>query len=272
MKNDFEMYQSVLSRRTEHIKKKERQKRIIMHTVPVIACLCLTVGLGLGYWNYSRNIPSIPSSPDIIIEVPTTAAESTSQVPTVRTSSKTTVSATKTAKTTVTGTSKTEKETTSAVKTSTNTETTEANTTETTAAPVTEPPTQQTSVIETSVNVTMTTQSSANTTLTTHDDAHITTSVITTSGGNNMGGVFSKVYIDGVTYYYIGTDDSGDDGKNEYTLDEFLGYGTDFEGIFHDNPTVKFYTILESDDIVVAIKKGEQIPFTRKLPFKESKK
>ena len=69
--------------------------------------------------------------------------------------------------------------------------------------------------------------------------------------------------------YYIGTDDSGDDGKNEYTLDEFLGYGTDFEGIFHDDPTVKFYTILESDDIVVAIKKGEQIPFTRKLPFKE---
>ena len=269
MKSNYELYQSVLSRRTEHRKKKERQKRIIMHTVPVIACLCLTVGLGLGYWNYSRNIPSIPSSPDIVIEVSTTTAEANSQVSTVKTSSKTTVSATKTVKTTATETTKTEKDTTSAVKTSTNTETTEENTTETIADPVTETQTQQTSVIETTVTVTMTTQSSANTTITTHDDTHITTSVTTTSGGNNMGEVFSKVYIDGVVYYYIGTDDSGDDGKNEYTLDEFLGYGTDFEGIFHDDPTVKFYTILESDDIVVAIKKGEQIPFTRKLPFKE---
>ncbi|WP_294754098.1 hypothetical protein [uncultured Ruminococcus sp.] len=267
MKSNYELYQSVLSRRTEHRKKKERQKRIIMHTVPVIACLCLTVGLGLGYWNYSRNIPSIPSSPDIVIEVSTTTAEANSQVSTVKTSSKTTVSATKTVKNTATETTKTEKETTSAAKTSTNAETTEANTTETIADPVTEPSTQQTSVIETTVTVTMTTQSSVSTTA--QSNSNNSHPVTTTSGGNNMGEVFSKVYIDGVVYYYIGTDDSGDDGKNEYTLDEFLGYGTDFEGIFHDDPTVKFYTILESDDIVVAIKKGEQIPFTRKLPFKE---
>ncbi|WP_295090916.1 hypothetical protein [Ruminococcus sp.] len=266
MKNDYEMYQSVLSKRNEHREKKERQKRIIIRAVPVFACFVLTAGLGLGYWNYSKNIPNIPSYPDIGEEV-TTSSEVTTSLST-HINSAATVSGTKTVRTTTAHT--TEKATTSAVETSTSTESTEttvADMIETTAAPVTEPSTQQTSVIETTVTVTMTTQSSVSTTA--QSNSNNSHPVTTASGGNNMGGVFSKVYIDGVVYYYIGTDDSGDDGKNEYTLDEFLGYGTDFEGIFHDDPTVKFYTILESDDIVVAIKKGEQIPFTRKLPFKE---
>ena len=258
MKSNYELYQSVLSRRTEHRKQKERQKRIIMHTVPVIACLCLIVGLGLGYWNYSRNIPSIPSSPDIVIEVSTNTAESTSQVSTVSTSSKTTVSAPKATKTTATETTKTEKETTSAVKTITNTETTEVNTTETTAAPVTEPPTQQTSVIETTVTITMTTQSSVSTTVTTHDDSHNSSYTTTTSDGHNMGGDYPKVIINGVTYY-CGT---VDDGFAEFIADEFLGYGTDFEGIYHDNPTIRYYTVLENENIVIAVTKiGAQIPF-----------
>ena len=258
MKSNYELYQSVLSRRTEHREKKERQKRIITHTVPVIACLCLTVGLGLGYWNYSRNIPSIPSSPDIAIEVSTTTAEATSQVSTVSTSSKTTVTATKTVKNTATETTKTEKETTSAAKTSTNAETTEANTTETTAAPVTEPPTQQTSVIETTVTITMTTQSSVSTTVTTHDDSHNSSYTTTTSDGHNMGGDYPKVIINGVTYYCGAVDD----GFDEFTADEFLGYGTDFEGIYHDNPTIRYYTVLENENIVIAVTKiGAQIPF-----------
>ena len=256
MKSNYELYQSVLSRRTEHRKKKERQKRIIMHTVPVIACLCLTVGLGLGYWNYSKNIPSIPSSPDIIMEVSTTTAEANSQVSTVKTSSKTTVSATKTVKNTATETTKTEKETTSAAKTSTNAETTEANTTETIADPVTETQTQQTDIIETTVTVTMTTQSSVSTTAQTNDNNshHVTT----TSEGQDIKEDYYKVIINGVIYYCR----SIDDGFDEFTTNEFLGYGTDFEGVFHDNPTIKYYTVFENENIVIAVTEiGAQIPF-----------
>ncbi len=257
MKNDYEMYQSVLSKRNEHREKKERQKRIIIRAVPVFACFVLTSGLGLGYWNYSKNIPNIPSYPDIGEEV-TTSSEVTTSLST-HINSAATVSGTKTVRTTTAHT--TEKATTSAVETSTSTESTEttvADMIETTAAPVTEPPTQQTSVIETTVTVTMTTQSSANTTITTHDDAHITTSVTTTSGGNNMGEGYPKVIINGVTYYCGAVDD----GFDEFTADEFLGYGTDFEGIYHDNPTIRYYTVIENENIVIAVTKiGAQIPF-----------
>ena len=148
MKNDYEMYQSVLSKRNEHRVKKERQKRIIIRTVPVLACLVLTVGLGLGYWNYSKNIPNIPSTPVIIEEVTTTSSVITTSV-SISINSATTVSSTKTVRTTTAHT--TEKSTTSVTETSTNAETTEANTTETIADPVTETQTQQTDVIETTV-------------------------------------------------------------------------------------------------------------------------
>jgi cytoskeletal protein RodZ len=255
MKNDYEMYQSVLSKRNEHRVKKERQKRIIIRTVPVLACLVLTVGLGLGYWNYSKNIPNIPSTSVIIEEVTTTSSVITTSVST-NINSATTVSSTKTVRTTTAHT--TEKSTTSVTETSINTETTEVNTTETTAAPVTEPQTQQTTVIETTVTVTTTTQSSANTTVTTHDDAYITTSVTTTSPKHKWYEDFPKVTVNGVTYYYMGEDDS----DNEFTADEFLGYGTDFEGFYHDDSTIRYYTVLEDKNVVIAVtKKGDQIPF-----------
>ncbi len=255
MKNDYEMYQSVLSKRNEHRVKKERQKRIIIRTVPVLACLVLTVGLGLGYWNYSKNIPNIPSTPVIIEEVTTTSSVITTSV-SISINSATTVSSTKTVRTTTAHT--TEKSTTSVTETSTNAETTEANTTETIADPVTETQTQQTDVIETTVTVTMTTQSSANTTITTHYDTHITTSVTTTSGSHDTGEGYPKVIINGVTYYCGAVDD----GFDEFTADEFLGYGTDFEGIYHDNPTIRYYTVLENENIVIAVTKiGAQIPF-----------
>lgn len=248
MKNDYEMYQSVLSKRNEHREKKERQKRIIIRTIPVFACFVLTAGLGLGYWNYSKNIPNIPSYPDIGDEV-TTSSEVTTSVST-NSNSEATISSTKTVITTTAHT--TEKATTSAAETSTSTEsseTTVANTTET------EPPTQETTVTETTVTAAMTTQSSVKTTVTTQDDAQITTSVTTTFIKQEW---YQKVIIDGVTYYYIGQDDS----SNEFTTDEFLGYGTDFEGIFHDDPTIRFYTVLKYDNIIVAVtKKGAQIPF-----------
>ena len=125
----------------------------------------------------------------------------------------------------------TEKETTSAAKTSTNTETTEANTTETTIDPVTETQTQQTSAIETTVTVTLTTQSNIRTTAQANDNnSH---PVTTTSGGQDVTEDYPKVIINGVTYYCRAVDD----GFDEFTTDKFLGYGTDFEGVYHDNPT-----------------------------------
>ena len=253
MKNDYEMYQSVLSKRNEHREKKERQKRIIIRTVPVFACFVLTAGLGLGYWNYSKNIPNIPSYPDIGEEV-TTSSEVTTSLST-HINSAATISSTKTFITTTAHT--TEKSTTSVTETSTSTESTEttvADMTETAAVTETEPPTQNTTV-----TVTMTTQSSVSTTVTTHDDSHNSSYTTTTSDGHNMGGDYPKVIINGVAYYGGSVDDS--DG-NEYTIDEFLGYGTDFEGVFHDNPTIKYYTVFENENIVIAVTEiGAQIPF-----------
>ena len=74
MKNDFEMYQSVLSKRNEHRLRKERRIRIIMRTVPILACFVLTVVLALG-WKHIDKMPIIPSAPDII-EVTTEAITS----------------------------------------------------------------------------------------------------------------------------------------------------------------------------------------------------
>ena len=252
MKNDYEMYQSVLSKRNEHRVKKERQKRIILRTVPVLACLVLIIGLGLGYWNYSKNIPNIPSYPDINEKVATTRSEITTSVST-NSNSAATISSMKTVRTTTSHTTK--KSTTTVTETSTSAEKneiTEVNTTKT------EPPTQNTTFIKTTVTVTITTQSSVSKTVTTHDDSHITTSVITTSEKHKWSEDFPKVIINGVTYYYIGEDD----GDNEFTTDEFLGLGTDFEGIFHEDPTIRYYTVLEDKNAVIAVtKKGDQIPF-----------
>lgn len=66
MKNDFEMYQSVLSRRNEHRLKKERRVRIFKRTAPVLAGFIFTVVLGLGYWNHFGKMPIILSDPDIV--------------------------------------------------------------------------------------------------------------------------------------------------------------------------------------------------------------
>ena len=86
MKNDYEMYQSVLSRRNEHRLKKERRTRIIKRTFPVLACFIFTVLFRLGYWKHLDKTPIIPSDPDSI-EVTTEAATSsvTGNVSTVTT-------------------------------------------------------------------------------------------------------------------------------------------------------------------------------------------
>lgn len=69
MKNDDQMYQSVLSRYAEYQEtKKKQRKQTIRRTVPVLACFCFCAVLGLGYWKHFRNLPNIPVQPDFIDE------------------------------------------------------------------------------------------------------------------------------------------------------------------------------------------------------------
>lgn len=89
MKNHNEMYQSLLSRYEEHQKKKKRRILTIRRTVPVLACFCLTIALGVGYWDHFRNLPHIPVQPNII-EEPTVEIHETTT--TASTDANTTVS------------------------------------------------------------------------------------------------------------------------------------------------------------------------------------
>ena len=85
MKNHNEMYQSLLSRYEEHQEKKNRRIRMIRLTVPVLACFCLTIVLGLGYWNNFHKLQDIPGQSGIIEETATEATEAvTSAVPETR--------------------------------------------------------------------------------------------------------------------------------------------------------------------------------------------
>lgn len=68
MKNYDEMYQSVLSKYDEYLEKKRKRIRTIKRTVPVLACFCLTIVLGVGYWDHFKNLPHIPVQPNIIEE------------------------------------------------------------------------------------------------------------------------------------------------------------------------------------------------------------
>ena len=77
MKNDDQMFQSVLSRRNEYRERRKKRILTIKHTVPVLACFCLCAVLGLGYWNHFRNIPSIPVQPDVIDETTLDVPETT---------------------------------------------------------------------------------------------------------------------------------------------------------------------------------------------------
>ena len=90
MKNDDQMYQSVLSRYAEYQEtKKKRRKLAIKRTVPVLACFCLTVALGVGYWDHFRNLLHIPVQPNIIEEPTVETPETTT---TASTDANTTVS------------------------------------------------------------------------------------------------------------------------------------------------------------------------------------
>ena len=81
MKNYDEMYQSVLSKYDEYLEKKRKRIRTFKRTAPVLACFCLTIALGVGYWDHFKNLPHIPVQPNIIeestIEKPDTTTTST---------------------------------------------------------------------------------------------------------------------------------------------------------------------------------------------------
>ncbi len=83
MKNDDQMFQSVLSRRNEYQERRKRRILTIKHSAPVLACFCLCAVLGLGYWNHFRKLPGIPVQPDVIdettLEVPETTTSTESE-------------------------------------------------------------------------------------------------------------------------------------------------------------------------------------------------
>lgn len=83
MKNDDQMYQSVLSRRAAYRQTQENRRRTIRRITPVFACACLAVVLGVGYWNHFRNMPTIPTLPDSsqALTTETTAETGSTEVP-----------------------------------------------------------------------------------------------------------------------------------------------------------------------------------------------
>ncbi|MBO4524416.1 MAG: hypothetical protein J5723_07040 [Ruminococcus sp.] len=92
MKNYDEMYQSVLSKYDEYLEKKKKRICTIRRTVPVLACFCLTIVLGVGYWNHFKNLTQIPVQPNILeeptIEIPDTTSAVTTNT-TIQTEIKT---------------------------------------------------------------------------------------------------------------------------------------------------------------------------------------
>ncbi len=87
MKNDDEMYQSVLSRREEYHEKKEKRIRTIRRTAPVLACFCVTVVFGLRFWDDLAKLPHVPIQPDIVDEPMIESSESTTAADTTESSS-----------------------------------------------------------------------------------------------------------------------------------------------------------------------------------------
>ena len=85
MKNDDEMYQSVLSRWNEYQEKKKQRVRMIKRTLPVLACFCVVVMFGLDYWERLEKLPSIPEQPEIIDESTTENFETDTTVETIAT-------------------------------------------------------------------------------------------------------------------------------------------------------------------------------------------
>ena len=82
MKNDDQMYQSVLSRRDAYRLQQQKRTRTVKRLTPVLACFCFTIGLGLGIWKHQSNLPHVPvktvTETTATTETTTTIAETTS--------------------------------------------------------------------------------------------------------------------------------------------------------------------------------------------------
>ena len=104
MKNNDEMYQSLLSRYEEYQQKKKKRLLVIGRVVPALACFCLAIILGLGYWKHNSGLPIIPEQPEIIEATTVSTAEITQTAQTttdIKTASA--ISTTKKTATTVSG-------------------------------------------------------------------------------------------------------------------------------------------------------------------------
>lgn len=175
MKNDYEMYQSVLSRRDEYRRKKEVRRRIIMRTAPVFACCCIAGVVGLNFLKQSEKLPQIPIETEV---VSTSAARDTTETTVITLTSSTSPSVSRT-----TGTSASSKAETTATGTKT-ANTSSVTQTEKASAAVTENTTVRTTkqtVPATTQNKTTTTASTAKTTSTTTTSAKTTTAKATTA-------------------------------------------------------------------------------------------
>ena len=110
MKNNDEMFESLLSRYDEYQEKKKKRTLLIKRTVPVLASFVLVVGIGLGCWKYFGNMNSIPMVSDTIdesiITVTTTTVSETTEITTQKQSETQTCSKNMTVTTTL-ATSKT---------------------------------------------------------------------------------------------------------------------------------------------------------------------
>ena len=80
MKNFDEMYQSVLSKYDEYLEKKRKRIRKIRRTVPVLACLCLTIAFGVGYRDHFKDFMHPPKQPYIIEKITTETTDTTTAV------------------------------------------------------------------------------------------------------------------------------------------------------------------------------------------------
>ncbi len=85
MKNYDEMYQSVLYKYDEYLEKKKKRIRMIRRTVPVLACLCLTIGLGIGYRDHFIDLMHPPKQPEIVDDITTVTPDTTTNNITIRT-------------------------------------------------------------------------------------------------------------------------------------------------------------------------------------------
>ncbi len=89
MKNNEEMYQSVLARRAEYREKKNRRIIIIKRTVPAIACFCFAAFIGIYF--HAANLSRTPEQSGIIEEttlISTSACHKSDSSTTVQTTMK----------------------------------------------------------------------------------------------------------------------------------------------------------------------------------------